>query len=72
MAKFRVLPPDIPMIDPATGKWTSDGYDVMKGLERIFDQLKTTDLVDVSTTAPTNTQVLIWNNTTKLWTPGAN
>ena len=28
--------------------------------------------VDVSTTAPTNGQVLIFNSTTKLWVPGAN
>lgn len=27
---------------------------------------------DVSTTAPTNGQVLIWNSTTKLWVPGTN
>jgi hypothetical protein len=33
---------------------------------------KLTQLPDVSTTAPTNGQVLIYNSTTKLWTPGAN
>lgn len=26
----------------------------------------------VSTTAPTNGQVMIYNSTTRLWTPGAN
>lgn len=35
MAKFRLLPADIPMIDPATGKWTSDGYDTIKALEQV-------------------------------------
>ena len=30
------------------------------------------NLPDVSITAPTNGQVLIYNSTTKLWTPGAN
>lgn len=33
---------------------------------------KLAQLPDVSTTAPTNGQVLIYNSTTKLWTPGAN
>lgn len=66
--KVRIPPIDVPAIDPATGKWTVDYYDIIKGLER----LGLLDLADVSTTAPTNTQVLVWNSTTKLWTPGAN
>lgn len=33
---------------------------------------KLAQLPDVSTVAPTNGQVLIWNDTTKLWVPGAN
>ena len=33
---------------------------------------KLTQLPDVSPIAPTDGQVLIWNNTTKLWTPGTN
>jgi hypothetical protein len=33
---------------------------------------KLTQLPDVSVVAPTNGQVLIYNSTTKLWTPGAN
>jgi hypothetical protein len=68
MAKFRMPPPDVAMIDPTTGKWTSDGYDVMKGLER----LGLLDLADVSTTAPANLQVMIFNSTTGKFTPGAN
>jgi hypothetical protein len=44
-------------------------------LVRIFSEPSEADpaqLPDVSTTAPTNGQVLIYNTTTKLWTPGAN
>lgn len=66
--RVRIPPIDVPAIDPATGKWTVDYYDIIKGLER----LGVLDLADVSPTAPTNTQVLVWNSTTKLWTPGSN
>lgn len=68
MARFQMLPPDVAIFDIKTGLLTPDGYDLFKGLER----LGFLDLADVSTTAPTNTQVPIWNSTTKLWTPGAN
>jgi hypothetical protein len=33
---------------------------------------KLSQLPDVSTVAPTNGQVLIFNSTSKLWVPGAN
>lgn len=68
MSKFRMPPPDVAPIDPKTGLWTSDWYDILKGLET----LRFADMADVSTTAPTNTQVPIYNSTTKLWTPGTN
>lgn len=68
MARIRIPPPDVPAIDPATGKWTVDYYDIIKGLER----LGLLDLADVSTTAPTNGQVPIYNSTTKLYEPGSN
>lgn len=68
MARIMIPPPDVAPIDPKTGRWTDDWYDIMKGLER----LGVLDLADVSTTAPTNTQVLIWNSTTELFEPGAN
>jgi hypothetical protein len=35
MARIRIPPPDVPAIDPATGRWTQDWYDVLKGLERL-------------------------------------
>lgn len=66
--KIRIPPPDVAPIDPKTGRWTGDYYDIIKGLER----LGFFDLADVSTTAPTNGQVMIYNSTTGKWTPGAN
>jgi len=66
--KFRMPPADVVLIDPQTGLFTPDGYDLFKRLET----LGFLDLADVSTTAPTNGQVAIYNSTTKLWTPGAN
>lgn len=68
MAKFRLPPPDVAPIDPATGKWTADYYDLMKGLER----LGLLDLADVAATAPANGQVLIYNSTNKNFAPGSN
>lgn len=68
MARIRIPPIDVAAIDVKTGRFVSDWYDVIKGLEK----LGLLDLADVSTTAPSNTQVLTWNSTTKLWTPGAN
>jgi hypothetical protein len=68
MARIRIPPPDIAAIDPLTGRWTEQYFDIIKGLER----LGLLDLADVSTTAPANTQVLIWNSTSKQWAPGAN
>jgi hypothetical protein len=41
-------------------------YDYFQSIQKLGE------LPDVSTTAPTNGQVLIYNATTKLWTPGAN
>lgn len=35
MAKVRIPPPDIPAIDPASGRWTEPYYDIIKGLERL-------------------------------------
>jgi len=66
--KFKMPPPDVPLFDPKTGLCTETGYDLFKGLER----LGFLDLADVATTAPTNTQVPIWNSTTGKLTFGAN
>lgn len=57
---------DVPVIDPKTGIMTDTWYDFFK-----FHQ-KLAQLPDVSLVAPTNGQVLIYNSTTKLYTPGTN
>jgi hypothetical protein len=68
MSRIRIPPIDVPAIDLKTGKWTTDYYDVIKGLER----LGLLDLADVSTTVPTNGQVMIYNSTNKNFAPGSN
>jgi hypothetical protein len=54
------------MIDPKTGIVTQTWYEYFQSRKGLVN------LPDVSTTAPTNGQVLIYNSTTQLWTPGAN
>jgi hypothetical protein len=58
----------VPFVDPQTGKVAQVWYDYLAAL----DKRKMTELLDISTTAPTNGQVLIYNSTSKLWVPGAN
>lgn len=57
---------DVPVVDKATGLMTQTWY------EYLASHHKLSQLPDVSTTAPTNGQVLIYNSTTQLWTPGTN
>lgn len=61
-------PPDVPVVEPTTGLISQTWFDYLKDR----DQLKVGGLRDVSATAPTNGQVLIYNSTSKLWVPGAN
>lgn len=68
MARIRIPPIDVPPIDPATGRWTVDYFDIIKGLER----LGLLDLADVATTTPTNGQVMIYSATNKNFAPGTN
>ncbi len=68
MARIKIPPPDVAPIDPKTGRWTQEYYDVIKGLER----LGLLDLFDVSTATPANGQVLIYSSATKNFAPGAN
>lgn len=72
MSRIRIPPPDVSPVefDPETKRfrWTADWYDVLKGLER----LGLLDLADVSTTAPTTGQVMIYNSTNKNFAPGSN
>jgi hypothetical protein len=59
-----IPPPDVAIVDPETGRVTQVWYDYLKGR----DGFK----FDVTTTAPTNGQVLVFNATTGLFVPGAN
>lgn len=69
MARFRMLPPDVPAVDPKTGLWTADAYDLFKRLE----MLGALDLFDVNNTTPiTDGQVMIWNAASSKFIPGAN
>jgi hypothetical protein len=57
---------DVPVVDPQSGLMTQAWYVFMQAHQRLAQ------MPDVSTVAPTNGQVLIYNATTRLWTPGAN
>lgn len=57
---------DVPVIDLKTGYMTQAWYEYFQSRKGLAN------LPDVSTTAPANGQVLVYNSTTKLWTPGAN
>ena len=57
---------DVPVVNPQTGQMTQAWYSYFQS------RVKLSQLPDVSTVAPTNGQVLIWNDTTKLYTPGTN
>jgi hypothetical protein len=57
---------DTPVVDPQTGKMTQTWYTYLQSHQKL------TQLPDVSTVAPTNGQVLIFNSASGLWVPGAN
>jgi hypothetical protein len=63
MAKFRMPPPDVVIIDPKTGRLTPNGYDLFKGLER----LGLVDLADVSADAPANGQIPVFSSVSGQW-----
>lgn len=66
--RVRIPPIDVAAIDLSTGQFVADWYDAIKALEK----LGLLDLADVSTTAPTNGQVMIYNSTNKNFAPGTN
>lgn len=69
MATLKPLPqPQVPLIDPATGRITTDWFLYFQSRERIG----IANLSDVSNTAPADTETLIFNASTGKWTPGAN
>lgn len=57
---------DVPVVDPKTGLMTQIWF------EYFSQHQKLAQLPDVSLVPPTNGQVLIYNSTTKLYTPGTN
>jgi hypothetical protein len=57
---------DVPVVDTKTGQMTQVWFDYF------FQHQRLSQMPDVSPVAPTNGQVLIYNSTTKLYTPGAN
>lgn len=54
---------DVPVIDPKTGQMTQTWYSYLQSHHKLAQ------LPDVSTTAPTNNQVLTFKTATGLWTP---
>jgi hypothetical protein len=55
--RIQIPPIDVAPIDPKTGQWTADYYDIIKGLER----LGLLDLADVTRTAPADTNTVRWS-----------
>lgn len=68
MARRGIPAPNEPVIDTRTGLMTRYWYDFFREL----DGIKFSDLKDVSTTAPANGEVPVWDSTASKWTPGAN
>lgn len=63
-----------PMPSPAVAMVDGNGMITPEWLLyfRSREKVGIANLSDVSTTAPANNQVLIYNSTTLKWTPGAN
>ena len=57
---------DVPLVNLKTGLMMQTWIDYFQGIQKMGQ------MPDISTVAPTNGQVLIYNSTTKLWTLGAN
>lgn len=56
---------DVPILDQQTGLMNQVWYDYFQSHQKLVN------LPDVSTTPPTDTQVLRYVAATKLWTPSA-
>lgn len=57
---------DVPVVDPQTGHMTQAWFEYFQSRQRL------SQMPDVAAVAPTNGQVLVWDDTTKLYTPGTN
>jgi hypothetical protein len=62
----------VPKPDRSTPLLAPDGQHINNAWDEFFAYLSSLNLPAVSRTAPTNGQVLIYNSTTQLYTPGAN
>jgi hypothetical protein len=66
MATLRPIPqPSVPVVDPKTGLMTQDWFLYFKSRE----QVGIANLSDVSSTAPTDGQALLYDDSTGKWTP---
>ena len=61
--KFKIPLPEVPVVDPKSGRMTIDWYDAFKRLET----LGLLDMADVPTTTPANGQRPTWNTATLKW-----
>lgn len=57
---------DVPIVDKNTGMMTQPWYEYFQSHQKL------TQLPDVSTAAPTNGQVLIYDSALLIWKPGSN
>lgn len=62
----------VPKPNRSTPLMQEDGKTVSDAWDEYFKYLENLHLQPISAVAPTNGQVLIWNDTTKLYVPGAN
>lgn len=62
----------VPKPDKSTPLLADDGKTVSQAWDDFFGYLAALNSPAVSKTAPTNGQVLIYNSTTQLYTPGTN
>ncbi|CAL8974427.1 hypothetical protein RHODGE_RHODGE_03324 [Rhodoplanes serenus] len=67
MARRPIPDPSVRFVRP-DGTIDPAWYEYLKDRDRLL----LGDLRNVAAAAPTNGQVLIWNATTGLWTPGSN
>jgi len=63
---------EVPKPDKSTPLLEADGRTVAQAWDEWFGYLQALNLPAFSKTAPTNGQVPIWNDTTKIYVPGAN
>jgi hypothetical protein len=62
----------VPKPDRSTPLLSDDGKHISNAWDEYFAYLSALNLPAVSRAAPTNGQVLIYDSTTQLYTPGAN